>query len=336
VSNIERRRQQLVLLLLSHYVWSFVNRKHVKIIPKVPRQTKTYLIERFREMGIAPATRHGQNFLIDLNLQGLIVDAAELTDRDVVLEVGTGTGALTAMIAERAAAVVTVEIDGHLFELASEQLIDLPNVTMLRMDALRNKNHFDDRLMDAIGQQLSAAPSRRFKLVANLPYNIATPVLSNLLLARHVPHSMTATIQKELADRITAPPSTKDYSALSVWIQSQCTAEIVRVLPPSVFWPAPKVTSAVIRLVVDPARRAMIPNLQYFHDIVKALFLHRRKFLRANVLAAMKRHLDKTQVDEILDTMGFAPDVRTEQLDVPTLLALAEKLRAAAPDWRLT
>jgi 16S rRNA (adenine1518-N6/adenine1519-N6)-dimethyltransferase len=299
------------------------------------RQTKTFLLERFREMGIRPATRHGQNFLIDLNLVQLIVDAAELTEDDVVLEVGTGTGSLTALMAERAAAVVTVEIDAHLYELASEQLIDFPNVTMLKFDALRNKNNFDDRVMEAIGEHLAASPERRFKLVANLPYNIATPVISNLLLARHVPHSMTVTIQKELADRIIAPPSTKDYSALSVWIQSQATAEIVRTLPPSVFWPAPKVTSAILRIVVDHERRARIRDLKYFHDITKALFLHRRKFLRANVVAAMKRHLNKEQVNALFDEMGFAADTRTEQLDVPTLIRLAERIQRAAPDWKL-
>jgi 16S rRNA (adenine1518-N6/adenine1519-N6)-dimethyltransferase len=253
----------------------------------------------------------------------------------VVLEVGTGTGSLTAMMAPLVAGIVTVEIDAHLFELASEQLIDLPNVTLLRLDALRNKNTIDERVMDAVGEQLAAVPGGRLKLVANLPYNIATPLISNLLLARYVPHSMTVTIQKELADRITAQPSTKDYSALSVWIQSQCTAEIVRALPPSVFWPAPKVTSAILRIVVDPQRRAAIGNLQYFHQITKALFLHRRKFLRANVLAAMKRYFDKPQVDALLDEMGFAPDTRTEQLDVPTLIRLAEMLHAAAPDWKL-
>lgn len=301
----------------------------------MPRQTKTFLLERFREMGIRPATRHGQNFLIDLNLVDLIVDAADLTRDDVVLEVGTGTGSLTAMMAERAAAVVTVEIDAHLFELASEQLIDLPNVTMLQLDALRNKNNLDDRVMDALGEHLDAAPSRRLKLVANLPYNIATPVLSNLLLARHVPYSMTVTIQKELADRITASPSTKDYSALSVWIQSQCDAEIVRVMPPSVFWPAPKVESAILRIHVDPAKRGRIRDLPFFHQITKALFLHRRKFLRANVVAAMKQHLNKSQVDTLLDEMGFAADTRTEQLDVGTLIKLAEKIQAAAPEWRL-
>jgi 16S rRNA (adenine1518-N6/adenine1519-N6)-dimethyltransferase len=301
----------------------------------MPRQTKTFLLERFREMGIRPATRHGQNFLIDLNLVQVIVDAADLTADDVVLEVGTGTGSLTALIAERAAAVVTCEIDAHLFELASEQLIDLPNVTMLRLDVLRNKNHLDDRVMDAVGEPLAAAPGRRFKLVANLPYNIATPVISNLLLARHVPHSMTVTIQKELAERITAQPSTKDYSALSVWIQSQCAAQIVRMLPSSVFWPPPKVSSAILHIVVDRERRSAIDDLQYFHQITKALFLHRRKFLRANVLAAMKRHLDKEQVDALLDEMGFVPDTRTEQLDVATLIELAKRIRQAAPDWKL-
>ncbi|MGI9456491.1 MAG: 16S rRNA (adenine(1518)-N(6)/adenine(1519)-N(6))-dimethyltransferase RsmA [Aeoliella sp.] len=299
------------------------------------RQTKSFLMHRLREIGVQPATRHGQNFLIDLNLVQLIIDSAELDKRDVVLEVGTGTGSLTALMARQAAAVVTVEIDGHLFELASEELLDFDNVTMLQLDALKNKNTFNPRVMQAIGERLAESPDRRLKLVANLPYNVATPVLSNLLLAERTPYSMVATIQKELADRIVAKPWTKDYSALSVWMQSQCHAEIVRVMPPSVFWPAPKVESAIIRLVIDPVRRAAIPDLSYFHQFVKSIFLHRRKFLRANVVAAMKQHLTKEQVDPLLDAMGFAPDTRTEQLDVDTLLTLTEKVRAAAPDWKL-
>ena len=299
------------------------------------RQTKTFLMQRFREIGLEPASRHGQNFLIDLNLVELLVASAELDQRDVVLEVGTGTGSLTAMMAERAATVVTVEIDAHLFELASEELLRFDNVTMLRFDALKNKNQFDPRVMEAVGAALSAAPERRFKLVANLPYNVATPVLSNLLLTEHVPVMMVATIQKELADRIVAQPWTKDYGALSVWMQSQCTVEIVRVMPPSVFWPVPKVHSAIVKLVVDSAKRAAIPDLEYFHQFIRAIFFHRRKFLRANVLSALKRHLSKEQVDAILAEMNFRPDTRTEQLDVPTLLALTERVRAAAPDWRL-
>ena len=146
------------------------------------RQTKTFLMDRFREMGIAPVTRHGQNFLIDLNLQHLIVEAADLGPDDVVLEVGTGTGSLSALMAPQVAALVTVEIDGHLFELASEQLIDFENVVMLHQDALHNKNRFDDRLLATLEEQLGAAPGRKLKLVANLPFNVATPILSLSLI----------------------------------------------------------------------------------------------------------------------------------------------------------
>jgi len=300
------------------------------------RQTKTFLIERFREMGIRPATRHGQNFLIDLNLHRLIVDSVELTDQDVVLEIGTGTGAITSLVAERAAAVVTVEIDAHLFELASEMLIDFKNVTMLHTDALKNKNRFNPIVMEAVGEQLAVDPNRRLKLVANLPYNIATPVLSNLLACQYPPHSMVATIQKELADRMVAKPWSKDYGALSVWMQCQADVEILRIMPPSVFWPPPKVDSAIVRIVVDPERRAAIPDLTFFHQFTKAIFLHRRKFLRANVVSALKGVMEKHQVDEILAEMDFADDARTEQLDVPTLLRLTELVRAGAPEWTLS
>ena len=292
-------------------------------------------MQRFREVGIQPATRHGQNFLIDINLQQLIVESANLTEQDVVLEIGTGTGALTALMAPQAAAVVTVEIDGHLYELASEILLDYQNVTMLQHDALKNKNQFDARVLETIQEKLSEAPGRRLKLVANLPYNVATPILSNLLMHDPLPHSMVATIQKELGDRIVAKPSTKDYGALSVWMQSQADTEIVRIMPPKVFWPAPKVESAIVRITLDPQRRADIPNPKYFHQFVKAIFIHRRKFLRANVVAALKNHLNKQEVDAILAEMNFAPDVRTEQLDVPTLLKLTELVRAQAPDWSL-
>jgi 16S rRNA (adenine1518-N6/adenine1519-N6)-dimethyltransferase len=160
-------------------------------------------------------------------------------------------------------------------------------------------------------------------------------VLSNLLACEYTPHSMVATIQKELADRIVAQPWSKDYGALSVWMQCQADAEIVRLMPPSVFWPQPKVDSAIIRIAVNPQRRAAVPDLKYFHEFTKAIFIHRRKFLRANVVAALKGVLDKAEVDEILAKMELSDDVRTEQLDVPTLLRLTELVRAKAPEWRL-
>ena len=284
-------------------------------------------MRRFAEVGIHPRTRHGQNFLIDLNLLQLLADTAQLDKRDVVLEVGTGTGSLTALLAERAAEVVSVELDSQMHLLASEELVDVPNVTLLNQDALRNKNHMHSVVMEHVREKLAAAPGRRFKLAANLPFNIATPILSNLLADDLVPMTMTATIQKELADRIIAQPSTKDYGALSVWVQSQCEAEIVRIMSPTVFWPRPKVTSAIVHITLQPERRAQIQNLDFFHTTLRALFFHRRKFMRSVVLSAFKGRLDKPATDQLLGRLGLGDTTRTEELDVPTLIRLVDELR---------
>jgi 16S rRNA (adenine1518-N6/adenine1519-N6)-dimethyltransferase len=147
--------------------------------------------------------------------------------------------------------------------------------------------------------------------------------------------TMTVTIQKELADRIVARPATKDYGAFSVWVQSQCRAEILRVMPPEVFWPRPKVTSAIIQLVLEPERRAQIPDLHYFHDFGRAIFFHRRKFLRSVAHSAYKYALEKAEVDAALAECALDPTQRAEELNLEELLRLCAALRSRAPDWKL-
>ena len=138
----------------------FLVPKLIRSVMSAPEsnQTISYLARRFSETGIRLKTRHGQNFLIDLNLQRLIVERAQLEPCDVVLEVGTGTGALTAIMAPRVAAVVTVEIDPQLSQLASEELFGLPNVVMLEHDALQNKSHLHPGVIAAVQEQLAAGP----------------------------------------------------------------------------------------------------------------------------------------------------------------------------------
>jgi 16S rRNA (adenine1518-N6/adenine1519-N6)-dimethyltransferase len=291
-----------------------------------PKQTLSFLMRRFREAGVRPRTELGQNFLIDMNLQQVLLDAAGLGPEDVVLEIGTGTGGLTALMARQAATVVTVELDRQLFQLAGEELFELPNVVMLQADALKNKNRLNPVVLEAVFGQLDAAPGRRFKLVANLPYNVATPILANLLALDRPPQSMTCTIQKEVAERIVAQPGTKDYGALAIWVQIQSRTEILRILPPSVFWPRPKVSSAFVQIVPDQQRRQAIPDRDFFHAFVRAMFFHRRKLLRSELLSAFK-HLDKPEVDRLLDEQGLLPTARAEEIAPEGMLRLCEAVR---------
>jgi 16S rRNA (adenine1518-N6/adenine1519-N6)-dimethyltransferase len=298
------------------------------------RQTQTYLRRRFEEVGIKPEKRHGQNFLIDLNLLELLADTAEIQPRDVVLEVGTGTGALTAHLAAKAAQVISVEIDPRMHQLASEELIDHANISLLRQDILAGKNHLAPNVLEGIRAALAEEPHRRFKVAANLPYCVATPVISNLLIAEPIPATMTVTIQKELADRIVAAPHSKDYSALSIWVQCQCRAEIVRVLPPSVFWPRPQVDSAILQITFDPALRAAIANVHGFHGFVRDLFLYRRKHLRGALVTILKDRLDKPAIDTLLERLAFGEHARAEELSIGQMQELFTAVEAEFAERR--
>lgn len=295
--------------------------------PKQNRQTISYLSRRFEEVGLNPNKRHGQNFLIDLNLIQLLARSAQIGPNDVVLEIGTGMGSLTGMLADDAAVVITVEIDEYLHQMASEELEDYDNILMLKQDALKNKNRMDDKVINAIKQQLAQDDSRVFKLAANLPYNVATPIISNFLRSDVVPGTMTVTIQKELADRLVAKPGSKDYGALSVWVQSLCDVSIVRVMSPKVFWPRPKVDSAIIHIQHHPERRAAFGDLDFFYAFVRAMFFHRRKFMRSVAVSAFKGQLSKPQIDEVLAQQKIGSDARTEQLNMQQLQVLCESFR---------
>jgi 16S rRNA (adenine1518-N6/adenine1519-N6)-dimethyltransferase len=227
---------------------------------------------------------------------------------------------------------VSVEIDPEMRQLASEELFEFDNVSLLGQDALADKHTIAPEVLAAVDQQLAARGASRFKLVANLPYNVATPIIGSLLALERPPESMTVTIQKELADRITASPGTKAYGALSVWTQSQCVARQVRTLPPKAFWPRPKVTSAILSVRLDPELRGRIADREFFHRFVRALFCHRRKTLRGVLPGVCEticnRRLTKPEADALLARLNLPPLVRAEQMDIAALLALSDLTQA--------
>lgn len=289
------------------------------------RQTRSYLMDLFGRHGFNPRTDLGQNFLIDLNIIEFIVDQAELGPDDVVLEVGAGTGGMTTFLSQQAAAVVSVEVDTNMYALASETTAGFENVTLLNLDALKNKNRFAPEVLARLDERLNEQTGRRLKLVANLPYNIATPVVSNLVATGLPWERMVITIQWELAERMAAKPRSEQYGALSVWLQSQCRVKILKKLPPTVFWPRPKVTSAVVRVLPDPRRREAIVDRPFFQDFLRRLFQQRRKLLRSGLVGMYRKQLGKQEIDEVLADAGLSADVRAEQLDVRALVDLSNR-----------
>jgi 16S rRNA (adenine1518-N6/adenine1519-N6)-dimethyltransferase len=292
------------------------------------RQTQSYLRNLFAQRGIAPQHRLGQNFLIDLNIHELIVRAADIGPKDVVLEIGPGAGALTALMADRASAVVSVDIDPAMVKLTEQATAERPNVRVILADALANKHTINPEVLDNVQAGLAVAPDRVFKLVANLPYNVATPIVSNFLVHPSLcPSLMVVTIQLELAERMRAEPEAEAYGALSIVVQALADVELVRTLNPSVFWPRPKVDSAIVKITPDPGKRAAIVDLPWFHLIVRQIFLHRRKNLRRVLYSLYRDRWTKPEVDTLLEGLGLTGLVRAEAMNVEEFIVLAHAIK---------
>lgn len=283
----------------------------------------------FKDHGFNPRRDLGQNFLIDINLVEFAVRAAELSKDDIVLEVGPGTGGMTTFMAEQAGKVICVEIDRNMFALATKATEDCDNVTLLNRDILKNKNTISPEVTELLHTELAARPNSQLKLVANLPYNVATPVISNLVASDLPWQKMVCTIQLELGERMIAEPGTSNYGALSVWLQSQCSVKIIRRLGPKVFWPRPKVDSAIVSLWRHDGRGDRILDKPFFLDFLRRLFHHRRKLLRRVLVGMYSKQLTKSQIDELLAAEGHDLETRAEALDVPTLVKLGNRFFGA-------
>ncbi len=262
-------------------------------------QTKTEIKAALDRFQARPRKRLGQHFLIDGNLMRRLAASADLGDDDTVLEIGAGTGGLTDLLVARARCVLAVEVDPAMQAILRERFASTTNFALIVADVLSGKNRLGDEVRRAL-EALSPAERTHFKLVANLPYQVATPTLVNLLLSDTPPVLYCFTVQKEVADRFLASPRTKDYGPLSILFQALCEVRPLAVVPPSAFWPAPQVASTMLRITPAVKPRYDGTSPRRFMELVRAGFAARRKTLRFNLrrylgaeaTAELERHND--------------------------------------------
>jgi 16S rRNA (adenine1518-N6/adenine1519-N6)-dimethyltransferase len=264
--------------------------------------------------GLVPRKRWGQHFLVDRNILSKVVRTAGIEETDVVLEVGPGLGVLTLALAKEAKRVIAVEIDKKLVEILQEKLADCPNVEIIRKDIM--EVDFDD-LIERTGQPL--------KVVANLPYQISTPLIFRFIESRSVFASLTLMLQKEVAERMIAPPGGKDYGPLSIFTQIVSDFSIRFFIKPSAFFPPPKVDSAVIHMVWKKKPMAEVEDIEWFKRVVRGSFGYRRKTLM-NALKHSGLSLPEEGAGR-MKRIGIDPQRRPETLTIEEFVRLADVLK---------
>lgn len=287
-------------------------------------QNKHEIVTILQTAGIRPRHRFGQNFMIDQNLVRIVAEAAHIAPGELVIEVGPGTGTLTEEILSRGAQVVAVEIDRDLARVLREKFAQQTHFELIEGDALDGKHEINAELLQRIRE--SQARGQIVKLVANLPYNIASPLIIDLLIAGT--SLLTFTVQKEVADRLRAAPGSKNYGVLSIMAQILSDVEVLRTLPPQAFWPAPKIESALVRMTWKAV--GMLGSnderaIRAFGQFVQALFSARRKMLRKS-LAQMNVESEKP-----LAAAGIDPQSRPEDLSPEQLIRLHQSLPPCPP-----
>ena len=272
--------------------------------------------------------RFGQNFLVDEGVILRALEAAEVGKEDVIFEIGPGIGTLTQYLCEAAHSVAAIEIDRKLIPILEDTLKKYDNVRIINEDVLKTD------LLDLVreyeaGRMNQPGQKHLLKIVANLPYYITTPILMALMQQRIPAQSVTVMVQKEVADRMTARPGSKDYGSLSIAVQYYSRPQIVEIVPPESFIPRPKVTSAVVRMELYEEPPVKPADEKLFIAITRAAFEQRRKTLVNALGSNQALSCSKDSIREALEKMGKSPSVRGEALSMEEFIQLSDLLSAA-------
>ena len=254
----------------------------------------------------------GQNFITDQNLLRAIVDDAKITKDDVVVEIGPGAGTLTKEIAKKAKEVYSFEIDNNLAPILNETLQDCPNSTVIFKDFQK----VDDE------QLIQLLNNREYKLVANLPYYITTPIIMKFIESAYPPKSITVMVQKEVAERLKSNAVTSEIGAISLSIALYGDVEMTRVVSRKMFMPEPNVDSAVIR--IDMQDKYDNIDKKPVKKLIKAAFNMRRKTFLNNISNAF--NISKDRIKEVLKELNIDENIRGETVSIDNYIAIAKKL----------
>lgn len=261
--------------------------------------------------------KFGQNFLIDTHILEGIINGADITKDDCVLEIGPGIGTMTQYLCENAGFVIAVEIDKNLIPILNETLSSYNNIVIINEDVLKlDINELAEKYNNG----------RPIKVVANLPYYITTPIIMGLFES-HVPlESITVMVQKEVAERMQVGPGTKDYGALSLSVQYYSNPEVIMTVSAGCFIPRPNVDSAVIKLTVHKDNPVTVKNEAFMFTVIKASFAQRRKTLVNGLMNAGLNGVTKEKILSALEEMGYPPTVRGEVFTLSEFARLSDLL----------
>jgi 16S rRNA (adenine1518-N6/adenine1519-N6)-dimethyltransferase len=277
----------------------------------------TTLMQELRSRGVSPKKALGQHFLIDKGIAQKIVQLANLGPEDCVVEIGPGMGVLTFLMLPRVKRVIAIEVDPRMADYLREKGGGMASLSVICGDALQ-----------CDFQGLAKEAGRKLQVVANLPYNIGTPVIFRLLEDREAVARLTLMLQHEVAQRITATPGGKDYGPLSIFTQLYTSPNIIMRVRPQAFYPRPKVVSAVVGFEILERPRITINDHGFFQEVVRASFAQRRKTL-VNALTGSSFALGpKDKIAKKLETAGIDPRRRAETLDLTEFQHLAEALKS--------
>lgn len=269
--------------------------------------------------GLHLSKRFGQNFLVDRIHLLRVVETAQVSDEDFVFEVGPGVGTLTVELAQRAARVVAVELDRGLIPVLADVLSPYPNVTVLQADALKLD-------LPAFLLENRGSSGRPWKVVANIPYNITSPLLVKLLESKRFLSSITLMVQKEVAQRLRAAPASDDYGALTVFAQFHADVSVAGIVPRGAFFPPPKVDSAIVHLVPRAVPPVVVPSDEAFFLVSRAAFGQRRKTLANALTNAPSLPFSREQVGAALIAAGVDEQRRGETLSLEEFAAVCRAL----------